>query len=116
MSSHPDQTRTTPTNLKKIGQARLEITWADGHISDYSAHYLRQHCPCAACVEEWTGEKRLVSGTIPTDLQLLSVEIVGQYALTFTWSDGHRTGIYSFPFLRTLCPCETCRAPAQASA
>jgi len=106
----------TPTGLKKVGEGKLEITWADGHVSGYPAHYLRQHCPCAACVDEWTGEKRLAPGIIPTDLRMMSVEIVGQYALTFAWSDGHWTGIYSFQSLRALCPCDECRALALASA
>jgi DUF971 family protein len=116
MSRSPDDISATPTGLKKVGDARLEITWADGHVSDYPAHYLRQHCPCAGCVDEWTGERRMAPGTIPVDLKMLSVEIVGQYALTFTWGDGHRTGIYSFKTLRALCPCDQCQAQALASA
>jgi DUF971 family protein len=26
------------------------------------------------------------------------------------WGDGHQAGIYTFEYLRQLCPCETCRA------
>ena len=33
---------------------------------------------------------------------------VGNYAVSFTWQDGHNTGIYSFRLLRQLCPCEAC--------
>jgi DUF971 family protein len=33
---------------------------------------------------------------------------VGNYALTFTWSDGHATGIYPYDRLRGLCPCLEC--------
>ena len=116
MSRSLSEINATPTGLKKVGEGKLEITWADGHVSGYPAHYLRQHCPCAACVDEWTGEKRLAPGIIPTDLRMMSVEIVGQYALTFAWSDGHWTGIYSFQSLRALCPCDECRALALASA
>jgi DUF971 family protein len=36
------------------------------------------------------------------------VEPVGNYALRFRWSDGHDTGIYTFDFLRRLCPCAEC--------
>ena len=35
------------------------------------------------------------------DLQY-PVEKVGQYALQFFWADGHRTGIYTYDFLRQL--------------
>jgi len=30
------------------------------------------------------------------------ISIVGRYALSFRWSDGHETGIYSFRYLREL--------------
>jgi len=106
----------TPVGIKKIGDARLEITWEEGHVSAYPASYLRERCPCAGCVDEWTGEKRIAPGTIPTDLKMVTIDLVGQYALTFTWSDGHRTGIYSFQMLRGLCPCDQCQAQALASA
>ncbi|MEK7316525.1 MAG: gamma-butyrobetaine hydroxylase-like domain-containing protein, partial [Candidatus Eisenbacteria bacterium] len=33
---------------------------------------------------------------------------VGQYALHFDWSDGHTTGIYSYDYLRRICPCDAC--------
>ena len=106
----------TPVGIKKIGDARLEITWEEGHVSAYPASYLRERCPCAGCVDEWTGEKRIAPGTIPTDLKMVTIDLVGQSALTFTWSDGHRTGIYSFQMLRGLCPCDQCQAQALASA
>jgi DUF971 family protein len=36
------------------------------------------------------------------DVHPLSVEYVGEYALRFDWSDGHKTGIYPFDFLRDI--------------
>jgi len=35
---------------------------------------------------------------------------VGKYALKFKWNDGHELGIYSWQFLRDVCPCRDCRA------
>ena len=29
-------------------------------------------------------------------------KLVGNYAIQFTWSDGHNTGIFDFRFLRSL--------------
>ncbi|MBZ0307403.1 MAG: DUF971 domain-containing protein, partial [Anaerolineae bacterium] len=29
---------------------------------------------------------------------------VGNYALQFTWDDGHHTGIYTWEYLLRLCP------------
>jgi DUF971 family protein len=39
-----------------------------------------------------------------------SAELVGRYALQIHWSDGHSSGIYTFTYLRTLCPCTECTA------
>jgi len=37
-------------------------------------------------------------------------ELVGRYALQIYWSDGHSSGIYTFDYLRNLCPCTDCEA------
>ncbi len=42
-------------------------------------------------------------------------ELVGRYALQIFWSDGHSTGIYSFHYLRELCPCGECAAGKEAA-
>ena len=33
---------------------------------------------------------------------------VGNYALQIDFNDGHAAGIFSFDFLRTICPCQEC--------
>jgi hypothetical protein len=33
---------------------------------------------------------------------------MGNYALQIDFNDGHATGIFSFDYLRTICPCEEC--------
>jgi DUF971 family protein len=106
------QTSVRPTAIKKIGAAEIHILWSDGHASTYRASYLRRHCRCALCVDERTGRPLLAPETIPDDLTILSVELVGQYALHFQWSDGHSTGIYPFAQLRALCPCPQCAQTA----
>ena len=42
------------------------------------------------------------------DLKATRAELVGNYALTLLFSDGHSTGIYSFEYLRRECPCKDC--------
>jgi len=37
------------------------------------------------------------------------IEPVGNYGLSFLWSDGHGSGIYRFEYLRQLCPCPVCK-------
>ncbi|CAN5625585.1 hypothetical protein BH20ACI3_BH20ACI3_35330 [soil metagenome] len=92
-----------PREIKQEGDAELRITWADDHISRYSAAGLRRACPCAQCVNEWTGQRVLKPEAISQELTITDLNIVGRYALNFRWSDGHETGIYSFQYLRELC-------------
>lgn len=99
----------TPVEIKKKGNHTLSITWGDGHVSRFGFRYLRQHCPCAGCVEEFSGKRTLRPESIPLDLEGLKVEAVGGYALSFSFSDRHATGIYHFGYLRELCPCDACR-------
>jgi DUF971 family protein len=100
---------TTPAQLKKIGKDQFQITWKDGHVSNYTYQFLRQNCPCAGCRNEWTGERTLDPNTVPSDLIASKVNIVGNYALHFAFSDHHETGIYSFNTLRSMCPCTICK-------
>ena len=97
-----------PTRVKRVNAFQTDITWNDGHFSSYPSWYLRENCPCAHCVEEFTGRRMILQGSIPSTLERAEVAPVGNYALSFTWSDGHSTGIYSFDYLRRICPCAQC--------
>jgi DUF971 family protein len=97
-----------PTQIIEESDREISITWSDGTESRYFAAQLRRSCPCATCVNEWTGEKILNEETIPDDLTITSISIVGRYALNFHFSDQHDSGIYSFEYLR--------RIPQQSSA
>lgn len=37
-----------------------------------------------------------------------AAKVVGNYALQIDFSDGHTTGIYSYDYLRSICPCAEC--------
>lgn len=97
----------------------MEIEWRDGHHSKYSFVFLRDACPCALCEEERGKDKRspgeppkLAPGTLPMfkpAAKPLSAEGVGKYAIKFSWNDGHELGIYSWAFLREVCPCAECK-------
>jgi DUF971 family protein len=104
---------TVPTALKKVGQDQFKIVWDDGHVSLYTLRYLRQNCPCAGCRDEWTGVRTLNLASIPSDIKALRMELVGNYAVHFSFSDHHETGIYSFQALRKLCPCNDCKGQGE---
>ena len=92
-----------PREIKHQDDYTLRITWGDGRECTYRAASLRRACPCAQCVNEWTGERVLKADSIDEELQISDLSVVGRYALNFRWSDGHETGIYSFKYLRELC-------------
>lgn len=92
-----------PREIMQEGEAGLRITWADARVCLFDAPALRRACPCAQCVNEWTGQRVLKPEAVPDDISIKDIAIVGRYALNFVWSDGHETGIYSFRYLRELC-------------
>ena len=117
----PIDQRKKPTAVKihvKTG-AGVDITWADGHTSHYDFTYLRDQCPCATCNDE-RGKKEAmpVATTNLLSSPLLpmykpkpraqAATQVGNYAVQISFTDGHSTGIFSYDYLRTLCPCEDC--------
>jgi len=104
-----------PGEISQDPAGTLTIVWDDGHRSRYSFRTLRERCPCAFCIDEWTGEQRLDPSKVPQGIHPKEIGRVGAYALRFTWSDGHLTGLYTFKFLRDICECDDC-ARRRASA
>ncbi len=91
-----------PRQITEESDTELSIKWSDETETEYTASDLRRNCPCAGCINEWTGEKILKPENIAEDLSFASISIVGRYALNFHFSDGHDTGIYSFQYLQNL--------------
>jgi len=92
-----------PREIKHEDDSTVRIIWGDDLECRYRAADLRRSCPCAQCVNEWTGERVLKPETISEEIEIKEMSIVGRYALNFRWNDGHETGIYSFRYLRELC-------------
>jgi DUF971 family protein len=91
-----------PVQIVEESSSKLSIKWSDETETVYNAAELRRVCPCASCVNEWTGEKILRDESVADDLTFSHITIVGRYALNFHFSDGHDTGIFSYKFLRDL--------------
>ena len=88
----------------------LEIHWNDGTICQYPLPELREACPCVECRG---GHEFMGSAYDPHDLlelkparsyTITGLVQVGNYAIQPTWDDGHSTGIYTWSYLRDLCP------------
>jgi ATP-binding protein involved in chromosome partitioning len=97
-----------PRRLWQVDGRTLGVEWNDGHESRYEVRDLRLACPCANCIQEWTGEVTIRPESIPADVHPVGLEPVGNYGLRIDWSDGHATGIYTFERLRALCGCAAC--------
>ena len=129
----PIDARRKPASVKvHVSSGKgVDITWADGHASHYDFAYLREECPCAMCNDErqkkaqgqekdrqLKKENAARAAAAPLSSPLLpmykpklaakSAHAVGNYALQIDFNDGHAAGIYSFDYLRTICPCEEC--------
>lgn len=78
------------------------FTWDDDSIQELSAQKLRAACQCANCVSEITGDQILDASTVASDIKITKAEPTGNYAVTFHFSDFHKTGIYTYEFLKRL--------------
>jgi len=106
-------------NVNVTAGTGVDIEWSDGHRSIYTFQFLRDACPCALCDEERHNHGRppgegpkSKAGDLPMFRPAVKptlAEPVGRYALRFTWNDGHMHGIYSWDYLRDVCPCQECR-------
>lgn len=74
----------------------LEVVWSEVRTVRIPFRHLRQQCPCAACVNEFTGERILDPESVPSDVRPLGVEFAGNYGLKIGWSDGHHSGIFTW--------------------
>jgi DUF971 family protein len=98
--------------------AGVDITWSDGHRSHYDFAYLRESCPCANCDDQRrkqreadaTGASKNILPIFKPRASARGATAVGHYALQIEFTDGHSTGIYSYDYLREVCPCAECRA------
>ena len=79
---------------------RLRLVWEDGFAAECSYETLRGYCPCAGCQGHWAEE--IAFHKPAPDVEPVSIEPVGNYAISIHWSDGHASGIYRFDFLRRL--------------
>lgn len=102
MSNNDDSV--SPEQIAAIGN-ELAIRWSDGRESYYGMEFLRAFSPSA----ENAGERDLLGAVHGGDarseypgVRVVSWQPVGGYALQIHFSDGHRTGLFSYAYLRQL--------------
>ena len=93
----------TPVKIKVREKEFLDITWNDGVNESIKLSNLRNLCPCAVCnaEKEECGDSYIPLYT-KEQLTITKMKIVGNYALSIEWEDGHNTGLYDFTYLKSL--------------
>lgn len=96
-----------PQSIRALRDERvLELSWPSGPVCRYPFHFLRCECPCAACVNEFTGVRTLDPAKVPDEIHPEEIGLSGNYALKIRWSDGHFTGLYSWDLFQRLADSE----------
>jgi len=90
-----------PTGLIVRKQSRvLEIDFEDGSKFSLPFELLRVYSPSAEVRGHGPGQETLQTGQRNVDL--VTMDAVGNYAVKPVFSDGHDTGIYSWEYLHHL--------------
>ncbi len=80
----------------ELTDTTINLGWESGKKYEIPFRKLRLACPCASCVDEYTGEQILQPEHVAMDIKAEAVTPLGNYAVVVKWSDGHSSGIYSY--------------------
>jgi DUF971 family protein len=103
----------TPAHLELDRARGLTVRWADCTESFYPIDYLRRMSPSAEARtlrREMAHNPLTVLPAAPGGegavLTAVEAQLVGNYAIQIQFSDGHKTGIYSWDYLRQIDPAQ----------
>ncbi|MFA7268498.1 MAG: DUF971 domain-containing protein [Sterolibacterium sp.] len=96
-----DKHTPTPTEIKLLKKSRqLEIAFSDGKSFTLSHEMLRVFSPSAEVRGHGPGQETLQTGK--RNVEILTIDPVGNYAVKLGFSDGHDSGIYSWDIFYAL--------------
>ena len=88
-----------PTELRVSADRKtMHIAFDDGYSGTIPAELLRVRSPSAEVQGHSPSERKTVPGK--SQVMILSVEPVGNYAIRIRFDDMHDSGIYGWPLLR----------------
>lgn len=91
----PQQKTPTPTEINLHQKSHeLEIAFDDGSRFHFSSEFLRVHSPSAEVRGHAPGEETLQLGK--ENVNIKTLEPVGNYAVKIVFTDDHDSGIYSW--------------------
>ena len=96
-----------PEKIEMLNLQTLQIRWSDAEVRHYSVRHLRNHCPCATCLEQAQANAPaellpVITSAEAAPLRIARMEPMGRYAYAIHFSDGHDTGLYTIESLRKL--------------
>jgi DUF971 family protein len=90
-----------PTEIRlNPAKTELHVAFDDEAAFTFTAEFLRVHSPSAEVKGHGQGERKIVGGK--RGVTITKVEQTGNYAIRLTFSDGHSTGIFSWPYLHEI--------------
>lgn len=96
-----DQNTPLPTEITLHRKSRvLELAFDDGSRFELPFEFLRVYSPSAEVRGHGAGQETLQQGK--RDVDIVSLEPVGNYAVKPVFSDGHDSGLYSWDYLFML--------------
>jgi len=100
-----------PVNIDLKKDRGLTIEWDDGTTSYFSIAYLRRMSPSADQRELRKEMERNPLTVLPSrslasgsTIAATTADLVGNYAIRIEFSDGHRTGLFTWDYLRSIDP------------
>lgn len=88
--------------IQQLDNHSFQITWNDGSIAAYRLNELQEQCPCAGCVDEFSGRRIAPAAATDKNVKAFNIQSVGRYALKIKFSSGCSTGIYSYKMLHKI--------------
>jgi DUF971 family protein len=96
-----DKTSPTPLDITVHSQSRvLEISFSSGEVFRIPFELMRVYSPSAEVQGHGAGQETLQTGKREVDI--VTLESVGNYAVQPTFSDGHDGGLFSWDYLYFL--------------
>ncbi len=91
----------TPTDIKLHKKSGLlELKYEDGSSYSLPAELLRVYSPSAEVRGHGQGQEVLQTGKL--HVKIMSIDMVGNYAIRLHFDDDHSTGIYTWDYLHEL--------------
>ena len=101
-----------PVGIRREGESVIVIDWSDDTTTRWTVGELRKACPCATCREKRRGEANtkqskprmlpVLSAAEARPLLIESMKPVGTYAYSISFTDGHSSGLFTFPILKRM--------------